>query len=308
MRKFQPESHPHCAKFSSGQVNEPARSLLKTLAQINYTLKNFSTAPPVVLLIVAACFLPDFANSQASAPRMESDFRPSTPPTPPPSATPALQAQPTAAPLSGRGVAPPQSTPARATPASTRPIVPNGGDTRPVVPPTPPPLATPASQAVPANQVSASASPRLKPSATPAKPPLTKPTPPAPAVVEPSKKFPKVVTKLMIDDLQKGRGRQAKPGAKLVVHFTSWLYDPTQPLGRGPQFETTVGKTPYKFTLQNPEALHIKGWEDGIADMKTGGRRRLIIPPELGYGSNGAGQVIPPGATLLYEIELIDVE
>lgn len=112
----------------------------------------------------------------------------------------------------------------------------------------------------------------------------------------------------MIDDLQNGRGRQAKPGAKLVVHFTSWLYDPTQPLGRGPQFETTQGKTPYKFTLQNPEAPHIKGWEDGIVDMKTGGRRRLIIPPELGYGTNGAGQVIPPGATLLYEIELIDVE
>jgi FKBP-type peptidyl-prolyl cis-trans isomerase FkpA len=127
-------------------------------------------------------------------------------------------------------------------------------------------------------------------------------------VVEPSKKFPKIVTKLMIDDLQNGRGRQAKPGAKLVVHFTSWLYDPTQPLGRGPQFETTIGKTPYKFTLQNSDALHIKGWEDGIAEMKTGGRRRLIIPPELGYGANGAGQVIPPGATLLYEIELIDVE
>jgi FKBP-type peptidyl-prolyl cis-trans isomerase FkpA len=137
---------------------------------------------------------------------------------------------------------------------------------------------------------------------------MAKPTPAAAAVVEPSKKFPKIVTKLMIDDLQSGRGRQAKPGAKLVVHFTSWLYDPTQPLGRGPQFETTIGKTPYKFTLQNPEAIHIKGWEDGIVDMKTGGRRRLIIPPELGYGSNGAGQVIPPGATLLYEVELIDVE
>lgn len=113
---------------------------------------------------------------------------------------------------------------------------------------------------------------------------------------------------MIVDDLQNGRGRQAKPGSKLVVHFTSWLYDPTQPLGRGPQFETTQGKTPYKFVLQNPESLHIKGWEDGIVDMKSGGRRRLIIPPELGYGANGAGQVIPPGATLLYEIELIDVE
>lgn len=112
----------------------------------------------------------------------------------------------------------------------------------------------------------------------------------------------------MIEDLQNGRGRSAKPQARLVVHFTSWLYDPTQPLGRGPQFESTQGKAPYSFQLQNPEAPHIKGWEQGLVDMKVGGKRRLIIPPDLGYGNNGAGQTIPPGATLLYEIELLDVE
>lgn len=303
MRKFQPESPLHCTTFGSEPAIPLTRSLLKTMAQINYTLKKFSTAQPAVLLIVVACFLPGLANSQASAPRMESDSRPATPP---PSAT-SRPAKPTTAPTTGREVAPPQSTPKRATPTPARPFVPNGGDTRPVTPP-PPPSASPSSPVILPNQAPASTPPRLKPSATPAKPLNTKPTPAAPAVVEPSKKFPKVVTKLMIDDLQNGRGRQAKPGAKLVVHFTSWLYDPTQPLGRGPQFETTQGKTPYKFTLQNPDALHIKGWEDGIVDMKTGGRRRLIIPPELGYGANGAGQVIPPGATLLYEIELIDVE
>ncbi len=143
------------------------------------------------------------------------------------------------------------------------------------------------------------------------KPPVAKPAvkpTPAPTTLELSRKFPKVVTKLMVDDLTSGRGRPTKPGSQLVVHFQSWLYDPTQPLGRGPQFESTQGKAPYKFTLQSPELQHIRGWEDGLVNMKVGGKRRLIIPPDLGYGSNGAGQVIPPGATLLYEIELVDVE
>lgn len=112
----------------------------------------------------------------------------------------------------------------------------------------------------------------------------------------------------MIDDLQNGKGRSSKAGSTLVVHYQSWLYDPTQPLGRGPQFESTIGKTPYKFTLQNSESPHIRGWEEGLVDMKAGGKRRLIIPPELAYGANGAGQVVPPGATLLYEIELVDIE
>jgi FKBP-type peptidyl-prolyl cis-trans isomerase FkpA len=112
----------------------------------------------------------------------------------------------------------------------------------------------------------------------------------------------------MIDDLQVGRGRSAKPKSRLVVHFSSWLYDPTQPLGRGPQFESTLGKTPYSFQLQNAESPHIRGWEEGLVDMKAGGKRRLIIPPELGYGDRGAGQTIPPGATLLYEIELLDID
>lgn len=153
-------------------------------------------------------------------------------------------------------------------------------------------------------------------SATPAptaSAPTQKPSPkpkttPTPSAFEPSKKFPKVVTKLMIDDLQKGRGRSSKPGSKMVLHFQSWLYDPTQPLGRGPQFESTIGKAPYKFTLQGGDSPHIRGWEEGLVEMKVGGKRRLIIPPDMAYGANGAGQVVPPGATLLYEIDLVDVE
>lgn len=152
------------------------------------------------------------------------------------------------------------------------------------------------------NAVSASPSPR--PTAKPAAP---KPSP-TPVVLEGSRKFPKAVNKLIVDDLQKGRGRASKPGSRLVLHFQAWLYDPTQPLGRGPQFESTLGKAPYKFTLQNPETPHIKGWEDGLVEMKVGGKRRLIIPPDLGYGQNGAGAVIPAGATLMYEVQLVDVE
>lgn len=166
--------------------------------------------------------------------------------------------------------------------------------------------AAPSSTAAPATSTP-KPSTAPKPSASPAKPPVKPSATPA-FVPEPSKKFPKVVTKLMVEDLQNGRGRTAKPSSKIVVHFTSWLYDPTQPLGRGPQFESTQGKPPYKFQLQNPETPHIKGWEQGLVDMRVGGRRRLIIPPDMGYGNNGAGQTIPPGATLLYEIELVDVE
>ncbi|MBL7688544.1 MAG: FKBP-type peptidyl-prolyl cis-trans isomerase [Bdellovibrionaceae bacterium] len=125
---------------------------------------------------------------------------------------------------------------------------------------------------------------------------------------EPSKKFPKIVTKLIVDDLLKGRGRAAKPGSKLKLQYSAWLYDPTQPLGRGPQFESTQGKEPYSFVLQNKEAPHIKGWEEGLVDLKVGGRRRLIIPADLAYGPNGAGQVIPPNATLIFEVELIEIE
>lgn len=128
---------------------------------------------------------------------------------------------------------------------------------------------------------------------------------PAPVV---NKKFPSVVTKLITEDLQVGRGRPVHPKAKLVVHYTSWLYDSTQPLGRGPQFESTLGKAPYKFQLDDPEHVHIKGWEIGFANMRVGGKRRLIIPPGLAYGSNGAGQTIPPDATLLYEVELLGID
>ncbi len=173
-------------------------------------------------------------------------------------------------------------------------------DGRPVEPAAATP-ATPKATPKPAIPV---AKPTPKPTPKPGAP---KPTP-APTSLETSRKFPKVVTKLMMDDLQNGRGRASKAGSQLVVHYQSWLYDPTQPLGRGPQFESTLGKAPYKFVLQNPDSPHIKGWEDGLVEMKVGGKRRLIIPPELAYGANGAGQVVPPGATLLYEIELVDVE
>lgn len=196
------------------------------------------------------------------------------------------------------------------------PVLPNAsaedesGGERPsseIATPTPKPKPTAKPTATPPKVVpKASPTPAMRPAVPVA--PVAIAASATPYKAEGSKKFPKTVSKLLIDDLQAGRGRPAKAGSKLVVHFTSWLYDPTQPLGRGPQFESTQGKPPYHFTLQSAEAPHIKGWEVGILEMKAGGRRRLIIPPDYAYGPNGAGQVIPPNATLLYEVELIDIE
>lgn len=174
------------------------------------------------------------------------------------------------------------------------------GRPEPTPPPTPPPTPAPTPKPSPTPKLS-----KTTPSPSPT--PITKPQPVLLAP-EPSKKFPKIVTKLIIDDLSKGRGASAQPGSKLKVQYSAWLYDPTQPFGRGPQFESTQGKEPYSFILQNKEAPHIKGWEDGLVDLKVGGRRRLIVPADLAYGPTGAGQVIPPNATLIFEVELIEIE
>jgi FKBP-type peptidyl-prolyl cis-trans isomerase FkpA len=93
----------------------------------------------------------------------------------------------------------------------------------------------------------------------------------------------------------------------LSVHYTGWLYDPTQPQQKGRQFDSSVGGTPIAFVLGARQV--IPGWDQGFAGMKVGGKRRLIIPPDLAYGASGAGGgIIPPNATLIFEMELVDVE
>ena len=103
-------------------------------------------------------------------------------------------------------------------------------------------------------------------------------------------------------DLTVGTGATAAAGNRVTVSYTGWLYDSTQPNGKGKQFETNPS---FSFLLGTGAV--IKGWDQGVVGMKVGGQRRLVIPPELAYGSSGAGNSIPPNATILFEITLLSV-
>lgn len=117
--------------------------------------------------------------------------------------------------------------------------------------------------------------------------------------------LPKDVKKLIVEDTIAGSGKVASKGKTIKVHYTGWLYDPSKPMGRGKQFDTSVGKEPFSFQLGGGKV--IKGWDDGFENMKVGGKRKLIIPAEMGYGEGGAGSDIPPNAPLMFEVELLDV-
>lgn len=105
---------------------------------------------------------------------------------------------------------------------------------------------------------------------------------------------------LQYEDLLVGDGAQAQPGDTVSVHYTGWLQD-------GAKFDSSLDRgQPFTFTLGSGQV--IQGWDEGVAGMRTGGKRRLVIPPDLGYGSQGAGGVIPPGATLIFEVELLEIK
>jgi rhodanese-related sulfurtransferase len=105
---------------------------------------------------------------------------------------------------------------------------------------------------------------------------------------------------LQIRDIEKGTGEEAIVGNTVVVHYTGWLMD-------GTKFDSSVDRgTPFSFTLG--ERRVIPGWEKGVEGMQVGGKRELIIPPDMAYGSQGAGGIIPPNATLKFEIELLEVK
>lgn len=111
---------------------------------------------------------------------------------------------------------------------------------------------------------------------------------------------------LIIRDLNTGDGRPAVAGMTAVVHYTGWLYAPDAIDKRGEKFDSSLDRgQPFSFDLGAGQV--IEGWDRGVAGMRIGGRRELIIPPELAYGSSGAGGVIPPDATLVFEIELTDL-
>lgn len=108
-------------------------------------------------------------------------------------------------------------------------------------------------------------------------------------------------------DLQVGTSREALKGKRLSVHYTGWLYDPAQPDMKGRMFDSSRDRGPFDFVLGAGQV--IPGWDQGFDGMKIGGRRRLIIPPALAYGVDGAGGgIIPPNATLIFEMELLDVQ
>ena len=106
-------------------------------------------------------------------------------------------------------------------------------------------------------------------------------------------------------DLRVGTGADAVNGGLLTVNYTGWLYDASQPDQKGTQFDSSVGRAPITFTLGGGQV--IIGWDQGLPGMKVGGLRRLVIPPSLGYGASRYG-IIPPNASLVFEVELLDVQ
>ena len=125
--------------------------------------------------------------------------------------------------------------------------------------------------------------------------------PAAPTAAAPAAQETTVTTAsgLKYEDLQVGDGAEAKSGDRVQVHYTGWLEN-------GTKFDSSVDRgRPFEFPLGAGRV--IRGWDEGVAGMKVGGKRKLVIPAALGYGDRGAGGVIPPGATLIFEVELLKV-
>ena len=115
------------------------------------------------------------------------------------------------------------------------------------------------------------------------------------------------IKQLQKQDVKVGTGDEARAGRVVRVHYTGWLYDASAADKRGQKFDSSKdGNQPFDFTLGGREV--IPGWDEGVAGMKVGGTRILTIPPAMGYGARGAGGVIPPNATLVFEVELLEVK
>jgi peptidylprolyl isomerase len=127
---------------------------------------------------------------------------------------------------------------------------------------------------------------------------------PNPALAQTVGKIMTTPSGLQIIDIKVGTGATCQPGQTCVMHYTGWLY---QNGTKGQKFDSSVDRgEPFEFPLGQHRV--IAGWDEGVATMKVGGKRTLIIPPELGYGARGAGGVIPPNATLMFDVELLGVK
>ena len=114
------------------------------------------------------------------------------------------------------------------------------------------------------------------------------------------------ITELIKTDETTGSGHEAAAGRNVSVHYTGWLYDEGRPDHKGKKFDSSRDRgEPFTFKLGAGRV--IRGWDEGVAGMKVGGRRTLTIPPDYGYGAQGAPGAIPPNATLIFDVELLDV-
>src|ERR1700728_3881333 len=126
----------------------------------------------------------------------------------------------------------------------------------------------------------------------------------APALAQTAGKTMTTSSGLKFTDTKDGTGASPKTGQICVMHYTGWLYENG---AKGKKFDSSVDRgQPFEFPIGTHHV--IAGWDEGVATMQVGGKRTLIIPPDLGYGARGAGGIIPPNATLLFEVELLDVK
>jgi len=129
-------------------------------------------------------------------------------------------------------------------------------------------------------------------------------TAPAAAAARKETKMKTTPSGLQYEDTVEGTGASPKTGQTCVMHYTGWLWENG---AKGKKFDSSLDRgQPFEFPLGQGRV--IKGWDEGVATMKIGGKRTLLIPPSLGYGARGAGGVIPPNATLLFEVELLGVK
>ncbi|HEU4487178.1 MAG TPA: FKBP-type peptidyl-prolyl cis-trans isomerase [Povalibacter sp.] len=133
------------------------------------------------------------------------------------------------------------------------------------------------------------------------KPATPPPAPPAAAAEDAA------IDQLLINEVAIGTGDPIGNGQTAVVHYTGWLYDPAAPDHKGTKFDSSRDKgQPFRFVVGGGKV--IQGWDQGVLGMSVGGQRELVVPSRLAYGEAGAGGVIPPGATLLFDVELLAIE
>ena len=122
-----------------------------------------------------------------------------------------------------------------------------------------------------------------------------------------TKKMEDKIQELVIQDTKVGEGREAEKGLTISVHYTGWLLDATKNDKKGEKFDSSLDRRePFNFVLGVGQV--IKGWDNGVSGMQVGGSRTIIIPSDMGYGSRGAGSVIPPNSDLIFEVELIEIQ